>query len=464
LLADPAPIPYERLRADAEDIFRAAVRRADPRALLRAALRVGPRRLRVRASGQEGSWDLREFRRILVLGFGKASAGMAEVAEELLGERISEGLVAANSGPARPLRRVRVVVTAHPLPDARSEQAAREMLALARRADERTLVLVLASGGGSALAAVPWEGGGRALSLEDKRGVTRELLACGADIREINAVRRHLSAFKGGRLAEALSGAAVLTLVLSDVVGDELSSIASGPTVPDPTTWADALGVIERYRLAERIAPAALAALRDGAAGRLPDTPKPGDPVFRRVRCFLVGSNREAALAARRRARQLGYRACYLGSRFTGEARELARAWLGLGLDCAAHGTPVSAPACLLGGGESTVTLRGGGRGGRNQEAALPFLLGLSRAEEALARRLVFLAAGTDGNDGPTDAAGAFADLQLLERARAAALDLRAHLEDNDSHGFFQAVDGLLRTGPTGTNVCDLWLLCVAPP
>ncbi len=458
------PIAYERLRADAEAIFRAAVQRADPRALMQAALRVGPHSLRVRSGGAVASWDLRDFERILVLGFGKASAGMAAAVEELLGDRITEGLVAVKTGFARPLRRVRVVETAHPLPDQRSLDAGRALLALARQADERTLALVLVSGGGSAIVAAPWEGAGRALSLEDKRGVTRELLACGADIREINTVRRHLSAFKGGRLAEALSRAAAITLVLSDVVGDELSSIASGPTAPDPSTWADALAVVERYRIAERIAPAALAILRDGAAGRIPDTPKAGDPAFRRARCFVIGSNREAALAARRQALELGYRVRYLGSRFTGEARELARAWLGMGLDSAATGTPVSAPGCILGGGETTVTLRGPGKGGRNQEAALAFLVGLSKAEAGLARRLVFLAAGTDGNDGPTDAAGAFADLQLLERARGAALDPGDHLERNDSYSFFQGIDGLLRTGPTGTNVCDLWILCVAGP
>jgi hydroxypyruvate reductase len=451
---------YARLREDAAMIFRAGVARVDPRPMVRDALRLEGKRLCIAAEGGL-SLDLRDFDRIIVLGYGKAGARMALGAEDALGDLISEGLVAVKAGHAEPCSRIRIVEAAHPVPDESSRQAARGLMDLAASADERTLALVLVSGGGSAILCAPFESAERTLSLADKAVVTRELLASGADIREINAVRRHLSAVKGGRLAEALAPATVVALILSDVVGDELSSIASGPTVPDPTSWADALGIVRRFGIAERIPAAALGLLEAGAAGLEPDTAKPGHPAFGRVHNLLIGSNRLAALAAAAKAKELGYKTLYLGSRITGEAREIARAYLGMGLDCAASGQPLQAPACILAGGETTVTLRGPGKGGRNQEMALAFLAGLADASADLASRCGFLSAGTDGNDGPTDAAGAFADLGLLESAREKSLPLRAYLERNDSYAYFDAIGGLLRTGPTNTNVCDLQVLIV---
>ncbi len=405
--------------------------------------------------------DLSDFDRVLVLGFGKAGARMAQGAEDALGSRISSGLVAVKTGYLEDLERIRLLEASHPVPDSSSVEASRRILGLAREADERTLVLVLISGGGSALLCAPYDDGERSLTLEDKAAVTRELLACGADIRRINTVRRHLSAVKGGRLAAALAPATVVSLVLSDVLGDDLSSIASGPTAPDPTTWADAWGVVERFGIQDRIPAAARRLLEDGAAGLLPDTPKPGDPVFRRVENVILGSNRQAVAAARERAVELGYSTLCLGSRFSGEAREIALAWLGMALESAETGFPASAPACLVGGGETTVTLRGPGKGGRNQEAALAFLASLEEADAAAAGRICFLSAGTDGGDGPTDAAGAFADLEILERARGLGLDPRAFLAANDSYAFFDRAGGLLRTGPTNTNVCDVQILLV---
>ena len=405
---------YARMRMDAKAIFAAGVASVDPRPMVRDALRVEGGRLIVSAGDRPLSWNLENFDRVLVLGYGKAGARMALGAEDALGGRLSAGVVAVKAGHAESCARVRILEASHPVPDDTSVRAARAVMEAARGADERTLVLVLVSGGGSAILCAPYDKDGRSLSLPDKASVTRELLACGADIRQINAVRRHLSAVKGGRLAEALAPATVVSLILSDVVGDELASIASGPTVPDPTTWSDALGIVRRFGIEGRIPPAALSLLSDGAAGLLPDTPKPGDRVFRSVSNIIIGSNRRAALAAAARARQLGYRTLYLGSRITGEAREIARAYLGMALDCAAEGSPRSLPACIVAGGETTVTLRGSGKGGRNQELALSFLAGLSEADPRLAGRTCFLSAGTDGNDGPTDAAGAFADLGLL--------------------------------------------------
>ncbi len=452
---------HARTRTDASEIFAAGVASVDPRPMVREALRLEGHILTVDAGGRSAAWDLRRFDRILVLGYGKAGARMARGAEEALGERLTGGVVAVKAGFAEPCERIHILEAAHPVPDESSVQAARAVMEAARTADPRTLVLVLVSGGGSAILCAPYDRDGRSLTLPDKAAVTRELLACGADIREINAVRRHLSAVKGGRLAEALAPATVVSLILSDVVGDELASIASGPTVPDPTTWADALGIVRRFGIEDRIPASAAALLRDGAAGLLPDTPKPGDPAFRRVANIVLGSNRRAALTAASRARNLGYRTLYLGSRITGEAREIARVYLGMALDCAAEGSPRSLPACILAGGETTVTLRGSGKGGRNQEMALAFLAGLADAEPRLAGRICFLSAGTDGNDGPTDAAGAFADTSILEAARTGGLKPRDYLSANDSYAFFDRIGGLLRTGPTNTNVCDLQVVLV---
>ncbi|HOV62572.1 MAG TPA: glycerate kinase [Spirochaetia bacterium] len=449
----------DRLRNDALSIFKAGVARVDPRPMVRNALRLEGNRLIVDAAGDPHSWDLGSYDRILVLGYGKAGARMALGAEDVLGEKISAGIVAVKAGYAERCSRVRIIEAAHPVPDDSSVEAARSIIELARTADARTLVIVLVSGGGSAILCAPYDDGTHRISLRDKAAVTKELLASGADIRQMNTVRRHLSAVKGGRLAEVLAPATVVSLILSDVVGDDLSSIASGPTVPDPTSWKDALGIVQRFGIESRIPEAALQLLREGAAGNLPDTPKPGNPAFARVTNIIIGSNRAAALAATEEAKRLGYTTLYLGSRISGEAREIARFYLGLALDCAANGTPLTPPACIIAGGETTVTLRGDGRGGRNQEMALAVLVGMEEAEESLTKRMLFLSAGTDGSDGPTDAAGGFADISVLKRARSLDLSPQEYLRRNDSYHFLDASGGLVKTGPTNTNVCDLQIV-----
>ena len=445
-------------RGDAEAIFRAAVERVDPAAMVRKTVRVEVRATRrdlvVGAAPEELRLDLGRFDRILVTGMGKAGARMALGLEAVLGDLISDGVVAVKEGYGERLRRVRLVEASHPVPDARSARAAAEVLALGKDVDERTLVVVLISGGGSAILCAPAEG----LRLEDKIEATRLLLACGATIQEVNCVRKHLSAVKGGRLAAAFEPATVLSLILSDVVGDNLDAIASGPTAPDKTTWSDAIAIVRRRGLAARFPPRAAALLARGAAGELADTPKPGDPLFARTRNILVGTNRLALLAAEERAKELGYSTLVLSSRLTGEAREVALVLLGIGKDISASGFPLRKPACLIVGGETTVTLRGAGKGGRNQEMALAFLAGLGRAPEA-GDGLTLLVASTDGSDGPTDAAGAFASAEILAAARAADLDPEAYLAANDSYSFFERLGGLLKTGPTNTNVCDIQIL-----
>lgn len=449
----------ETLR-DAETIFRAGLMRVDPLAMMERVLTLAGDVLRVTTETECHSYDLTRYRRIFVLGMGKASARMALGLERLLGERITGGVVAVKEGYRETLSRIRLLEAAHPVPDERGVLAAREVLALAGQAWGGDLVIVLVSGGGSAILAAPVDVPGRRLTLADKQATTRALLACGATIHEINCVRKKLSAVKGGRLAAAIAPADCLGLLLSDVVGDDLDVIASGPTVPDSTSAADALAVLDRYGVRDVIAPEALAVLLDVVAGRAPETPKAGDPVFAGSRTVLIGTNFQALLAARDKAASLGYATLVLTSHLTGEAREMANLFLGMAKDIAEYAVPLPRPACVIAGGETTVTLRGPGKGGRNQEMALAFLSGLA-GEAKNAEEAVFLAASTDGSDGPTDATGAFASLAILRRGRELGLDARAYLKANDAYHYFEAVGQLLKTGPTNTNVCDIKVLVV---
>ncbi|MGQ9681178.1 MAG: glycerate kinase type-2 family protein [Anaerolineae bacterium] len=392
-------------------------------------------------------YDLDSYRRILVVGAGKASAAMAAAVEGLLGERISAGVVNVKDGYTLPLARVRLQEAGHPLPDARGLEGTEAILRLLRDLREDDLVLALLSGGGSALLTAPVEG----VSLADLQETTDRLLCCGATIQELNAVRKHLSRVTGGQLARAAGRAAVISLIVSDVVGSPLDVIASGPTAPDATTFADALTVLARHGLSERVPRAVMTCLREGERGQRPETPKVGDPVFARVQNVIVASNRLAAEAALARARALGLQALLLSTYIEGEAREVGRVVAGLAREEALHGAPLQRPACLILGGETTVTVRGRGKGGRNQELALAAALALEGLTGVVVASLA-----TDGSDGPTDAAGALADDTTLERARAAGLDPQKALAENDSYHFFAALGDLLVTGPTMTNVNDL--------
>jgi hydroxypyruvate reductase len=377
---------------------------------------------------------------------------MASGLEVALEERIDGGLVAVKDGHGAPAARVEVREAGHPVPDDRSVSAAEAVLEIARGAGQGDLVIALLAGGASALLALPVEG----VTLDEKRAVTDRLLRAGATIGELNAVRKHLSRIKGGRLARAAAPARVAALVLSDVVGDPIDVIASGPTAPDSSTYQDALAVLDRYD-PEGSLPAPLRGfLRDGASGRHPETPKPGDRDLAGVRHVIVGRNEDALLAVRAAAEGLGYRPYVLTSHVEGEARAMARAQAAVARQVQASGEPVSPPACLLSGGETTVTVRGRGRGGRNTEMALTFALAVEGLEHVTG-----LFAGTDGTDGPTDAAGALVDGGTVARARKRGLDARAFLEENDSYTFFREAGGLFVTGPTLTNVMDLRIILV---
>jgi hydroxypyruvate reductase len=447
------------LRGEAVSIFQAGLSRADPLRLMSNCLSLEGNVLSLISGETESTWDLARFRRILLIGYGKASARMALGVEALLGDRVTGGIVVTKTGHGERLARSRLLEASHPVPDASSVEAGMGLLALAEEADEETLVINCVSGGGSALLCAP----GFGCSLEDKRRVTSLLLASGAPIGAINSVRKHLSLVKGGRLAKALYPATSINLILSDVMGDDLSVIASGPTVPDSATWTDALSALREFGVFSGLNPSLRRTFEEGAAGSLPETAKTGDPAFERCANVLVGTNHLSLVAARTEAERLGYEAILLSTRLEGEARELARVFVAIAADIRAHGLPMKAPACILAGGESTVTLRGKGKGGRNQEMALAFLEAAAGSGLDLAG-VTFLSGATDGNDGPTDAAGGIVDASSLEACRASSLDVKAALACNDSYQLLRSAGSLLVTGPTNTNVCDIQVLLVDGP
>lgn len=424
--------------------------RAAARAIFDAALRAGAvRPLVVRALGD---MELPSRGRLIVVGAGKASGAMAAAVEETLDHRLPEGLVVVKDGHLAPTRRLRLVEAGHPVPDERGAAAARQIHALVRGAGPDDLVLVLISGGGSALAPAPPP----PITLEEKQALTRLLLGAGATIGQLNAVRKHCSLLKGGQLARAAAPARLRALLLSDVIGDPPDIIASGPTAPDESTFPQAMGILERLGVLDQVPAAIRDRLEGGMRGEIPETPKPGDPIFDRVQNIVIGNNQLVVDAAMAEARRLGLSPHLLTRSLEGEAREAAGHFVGLAQEIRAGRGPVTAPACLVAAGETTVTLRGGGRGGRCQEFALAAALELDGL-----RGITVLAAGTDGTDGPTDAAGAIADGESAARARAQGRDPRACLHDNDSHPVFSGLGDLLVTGPTNTNLLDLYLAVV---
>jgi len=433
------------MKSDAEDIFQAALRAADPVECVRH--HAG----RIESRCREDGCD-----RLLVLAFGKAACSMTRGLVSSLSRPVDQGLVITKYGHAAGENLpepIAVFEAGHPVPDEHGVAATVRAVDLLQSADAGTLVACLISGGGSALLAAPAEG----ITLREKQELTRLLLAAGADIVEVNTVRKHVSRVKGGRLAECAAPAGVISLILSDVIGDRLDSIASGPTAPDDTTYDDALRVLERYGLRGQVPVSVLRMLEWGRRSGIPETPKPGTLLFRKVENIIVGSNRLAVEAAQARALDLGYEAVILTSELRGEARDAA-GWLAGKAREARSGASAGSGRglCLISGGETTVTLTGGGRGGRNTEMALAFAIEIE-GEKGIS----LLSAGTDGTDGPTDAAGAAADGKTARTARRAGLDPEAFLLNNDSYTFFQEAGGLLITGPTGTNVMDIQILLV---
>ena len=459
-------------------VLDAAIRAVDPRAAMHAHVVRSDDVLRI----GERSYRLSELDRIIVVGGGKSGAPMAAAVHEIVPERIAAGAVnvkyghAADAGGwqvrfehrplagtnARPAAAPRpaqadagpivIIEAGHPVPDVAGLAGAQRIAALLQGLTERDLVIVLISGGGSALLPLPAD----AITLADYQVLTSLLLGCGADITEVNTVRKHCSRLQGGQLARLAAPAHVATLVLSDVVGTPLDAIASGPTVPDRSSFADAWRVLERYGVAEQAPASVCAHLRRGVTGQLPDTPKPGDPLFERVNNVVISDNASAGRAAVAEAKRLGSTAVLLSTFLQGEAREVGRVAAGLAQGIASGQSDFSPPVCLVLGGETTVTIRGRGTGGRNQELALAAAIALEGYALPSGVEVAVVSLGTDGTDGPTDAAGGIATADSIARAKALGLDARAALDANDSYHLLGALGDLIVTGPTQTNVNDL--------
>ena len=435
-------------RLDARVIFEAGLAAADPMFLVRRSLQLDGEIL------QAGKrvYDLARYGNLYVVGAGKAAAKMARAVEALLGERIAGGIVIVKHGHNIPLKKLEIVEAGHPIPDPAGIKATEAIIQLLRRTQKTDLILCLVSGGASALLSCPVAD----LSLQDKQRTTQALLNCGARIQEINAIRKHISRVKGGRLAELACPSTVLSLILSDVIDDSMDNIGSGPTAPDSSTFADCLAIINRYGVGDMIPLAVTSFLKKGAAGEIADTPMADDPIFQQVQNLLIGNNQLALVAAKEKAQALGYNTLILSKSVEGEARSVAIDHVVSARDVLSGSSPVRAPACIISGGETTVTIRGAGLGGRNQEFALAAALEIDGLEG-----IVALSGGTDGTDGPTDAAGGIVDGTTIQRARDKGLDALSYLERNDSYPLLKTVGDLLVTGPTLTNVMDLRLILI---
>ncbi|MBE9540923.1 MAG: glycerate kinase [Proteobacteria bacterium] len=431
-----------------EDIFKAGVKAVDPERAVQKYVRRQGNQLFV----GDCSYILDSYKRIFLIGAGKGTAPMAKAVEDILGPYLNNGWIVVKYGHGLPLKKTDIMEAGHPIPDKAGLEAAEELLKQAQECTEEDLIICAFSGGGSALLPAPFP----PLTLDQKQETTRLLLECGATINEINSIRKHLSRSKGGWLAKEAYPATVVSLLLSDVIGDRLDVIASGPTVPDESTYSDCIKIIDRYELSDRLPKSVADYFKKGAAGSLSETPKAGDPVFSKVQNLIVGNNRESLLAARERAISLGYNTIILSSQIEGEAREVAQVFAAIGKEISQANLPISPPACIIAGGETTVTIQGRGKGGRSQELALACAIAIDGW-----KGISLLSAGTDGTDGPTDAAGAIVNGTTCKRARQTNLYPRDFLLANDSYTFFESLGDLLKTGPTRTNVMDIICMLV---
>lgn len=438
----------QRSRQNAMEIFQAGLAAVAPGAAIKKYVKRQGDILLV--DGRE--YDLSQYRQIFVIGAGKAGSSMAAALEEILGDRITRGIITVKYGHIEELSIVKIQEAGHPVPDENGYNGTKAIFDLAASAGEDTLVICLISGGGSALMPLPVDD----VTLEDKQATTKVLLSCGATIHEINAIRKHLSSIKGGGLARAVYPAPIITLILSDVVGDDLDSIASGPCVPDSMTFADCQSIFAKYAIESEIPERVRNYITRGLAGDVPETPKHGDEIFRKTQNVIVANNFNALVKAKEKSEELGYNTLLLSSRIEGETREVACNHMAIAAEIELNEFPIPKPACILTGGETTVKLKGSGKGGRNQE----FVLAAAMKMEGI-RHCVVLSAGTDGTDGPTDAAGALADVTTLNRARHNELDPAEYLDNNDSYNFFDGLNDLYKTGPTNTNVMDIRIIIV---
>ena len=430
------------------DVIERSLEAVDPKRVVRSQVNLSNSILKV----DEETFNLTRFRRIFVVGGGKAGGSMAEALDKILGERIEDGIIVIPKGTLDRYQAERIDFHegSHPIPDESSVKGAKKILNLASRAEKNDLVMCLISGGGSSLMALPREG----ISLRDKRKVTDLLLRSGAAINEINTIRKHISSFKGGQLAREAYPATVISLLLSDVIGDPLDVIASGPTVPDPTTFEDAVTILRRYSLWEATPKSIKQTLSNGAKGIVQETPKEDDPAFAKARNLVIGNNRLACTAAVGELERHGLNTLLLTSLVEGEARDVGLIFGGVARETLASGCPLPPPAGIVAGGETTVTVTGDGVGGRNQEICLSAALKIDGLD-----RVVMASVSTDGIDGPTDAAGAVVDGRTISRSRDVGIDAKECLRNNDAYSFFSGTGDLIYTGPTGTNVNDITIL-----
>ena len=445
LLQDPTT---RSLRQKAVAIMSAALEAVDPAKAIRRQARLDNNILAI--GGR--AYDLTRYRHIYVVGGGKAGGSMALAVEQLLRDRITAGSVNVKYGHTLPTEIVQLQQAGHPLPDEEGVRGTEAIVQLLKRATKHDLVICLISGGGSALMVAPAKG----ITLADMEAFTQVMLGCGATINEINTIRKHCSRIKGGQMARLAYPAGLVALILSDVVGNPLDVIASGPAVADTSTFADAWAIVEKYRIESQLPSSIVERLRRGKEGEIGETPKAGDQALSRVHTQIIASNEIAAQAATEEAGRQGINTLLLSTFIEGEAREVATVFASIAREIRHSGRPIPPPACVVAGGETTVTLQGKGKGGRNQELALAAAISIAGLQDVMVIGLA-----TDGTDGPTDAAGALADGTTVARAQALGLSAQKYLADNDSYHFFEALGDLLLTGPTNTNVNDLTFILV---
>ncbi|MEM2910995.1 MAG: glycerate kinase [Candidatus Bathyarchaeia archaeon] len=448
-LIDNGETPLDRkARALALKSLETALNAADPKRIMRSKISLKDSILRVNSY----LFDLKKFKDVYVIGGGKASGSMAETLEEIVGNYITLGLVNVPRGNKHKTSIVKLHEASHPVPDEEGVKGTRLMMEIAEKADKEDLIICLISGGGSSLMPLPRG----EITIDDKKKITEDLLKCGATINEINTVRKHISQFKGGWLAKKAFPATILNLILSDVLGDPLDFIASGPTVPDSTTFSDAIKVLKKYGLWGKAPESVRKVLLDGEKGLIPETPKADDEAFKKVFNIVIGNNRYSSMAACEALKSEGLNTLLLTALLEGEARHVGTVLASLAREVTASGNPIQKPAGIVAGGETTVTVLGNGLGGRNQELALAAALKLRGFDG-----VVVASISTDGVDGPTDAAGALVDSKTLTRAEKKGLNADAYLAENNSYNFFSKLEDLIFTGPTGTNVNDISVIVV---
>jgi len=444
----PEKIDFKQIQQDATDIFNCGLNAVNASAAVKKYCRVTNHTLYIGKS----LFDLNAYDHLYIIGAGKASAQMAAAIEEQLLDKITDGIINVKYEHTAPLSKIKLIEAGHPIPDENGRKGAKAIIQLLENAGKNDLIICLMSGGGSALLPLP----APSITLEDKQKTIITLLSCGATINEINAIRKHISHIKGGQLAHKAFPAKLITLILSDVVGDNLDVIASGPTVPDFSTFKECSDIIAKYEIADNIPGSVSQLIRSGVIGNIPETPKTDDPIFNNTFNLIVASNSEALNAAKNKSESLGYNTMVLSSMIEGDTSEAARFHTAIAKEIKKTGNPIAIPACILSGGETTVTLTGDGLGGRNQEFALIAAMEIQEEDG-----IVILSGGTDGTDGPTDAAGAIADSNTVRHAVENGIDPHHFLKNNDSYHFFKQTNGLLFTGPTGTNVMDLRVMII---